>query len=828
MPLTLRPGGALAGCLILIATAPCITLAAADRPHPELPLPKSADGGGARFVDLNGDGNEDLVVSNAREYGIYLFVPKAKERVNLQWFEGWTQVLREGRAGDANSIPPIVREDGSDNGVSFQDGAMWVRNAETAALPGGARRIPFSELLKVPGPAPKSPGESLRALHVKPGFQARLVASEPLVQDPVFVDWDTRGRLWVVEMGDYPFAPGETTKDGQTGQGQVSDLQTGRIKILEDTNGDGVFDKATLFLDGLRHPTSLAPWKKGVFIASIPDILFAEDTDGDGKCDRKEAWFTGFTAGNPQHLVNGFAWGLDGWFYGANGDSGGDITCVKSGKKVALNANDFRFNPRTGDFEIEAGRSQYGKWRDDWGNWFGNNNSTIGWHYYLPMRYLEQHPRAVVKTLRAVLDEEKAIFPVSPPVRRFNQISATNALTSGCAPMPWNRENEDWLLVCEPANNLVHREVLDYTQYPITSHRHADDAGTEFIASEDNWFRPTLARVGPDGDLYVADMYRLVLEHPEWIPAEISKGLELRAGEDRGRLYAVHETALGDTQREATDFSTTKGLLAALQSPNRWRRDTAQRVLVESGDTSVVPELKRMASAGETPPSTRVQALWTAHLLEGGESTPQLIAALKALAPKTRGAALVAAGSDDVDPRELATWFPKKTDTKPVVAMPVITHSNPDRQKVVRQYAGAATLKGDPERGHTLYKTVCIACHKLKGEGFEIGPDLGTVAAKPVEQLIEAILDPNRAVELRYTTQTIATKDGKEHAGLVVEENVNNLTLRTGTGVELIPTRDIARRTNSNKSLMPDGLEALLKPQDVADVLSYIRAPAVK
>ncbi|MEN3943345.1 PVC-type heme-binding CxxCH protein [Prosthecobacter sp. SYSU 5D2] len=310
------------------------------------PLPASSQHGGPLFTDLNNDGHDDLIVSNPHSYGVYLFNPVEKK--NVQWDRGWSHVLREGRAGDANSLPLFVDAQGQATGLHFSKGAL--RKAD------GAVAVSLEELLRVPGPAPLSPKESFQALRVKPGYRASLIAHEPLVQDPIFMDWDSQGRLWVVEMGDYPFAPGETTRDGRLGAPQVSPLQTGRIKILQDTDCDGLYDRASLFLDGLRHPTGLAFWKGGVFISTIPDILYAEDTDGDGICDRREPWFTGFTAGNPQHLVNGFCWGLDGWFYGANGDSGGNITVLKTGQKILLGTSDFRFHPVTGEFQLEAGR----------------------------------------------------------------------------------------------------------------------------------------------------------------------------------------------------------------------------------------------------------------------------------------------------------------------------------------------------------------------------------------------------------------------------------------------------------------------------------------
>lgn len=794
----------------------------------DTPLPDLGRQGGVRYVDLNADGYEDLIISNPSGYGVYLFNPVEKK--NVQWPVGWTNVMREGKTGDANSIPLIARADGKENSIVFKDGAMQIQ------ADGRVQSISYEDLLKVPGPAPKSPRDSLAALQLKPGYTARLAAHEPMVQDPVFVDWDARGRMWVVEMGDYPFAPGETTKDGQVGQGKVSPLQTGRIKILEDTDGDGVYDKATLFLEGLTHPTSLAPWKNGVFVASIPDIFYAEDTDGDGRCDKKEVWYTGFTAGNPQHLVNGFCWGLDGWFYGANGDSGGEITNVKTGTKAVMSTNDFRFNPLTAEFQLDAGRSQYGKWRDDYGNWFGNNNSIWGWHYWLPMQYLARHPELPVKTLRQTLNDSKEVFPISPPMRRFNWASATSTLTSGCSPMPYRdallgADGRNVLFVCEPANNLVHREVLDYSHPAISSSCHPADAASEFIASRDNWFRPSMARTGPDGALYVVDMYRLVLEHPEWIPADMVRHMNVRAGEDKGRIYIIRPDNGPPNKKIVLEAASDSELTTALKSSNGWVRDTAQRLLIERAAKSTVPALVKMAQSPDLAAQARIQAAFTALLL-GGLAAEDAAALLRNFYPHVRAAALIATGAtagDLLTPGELALIQEQATQksAKSIVKVPVITNVNPDRQKVVARYNEAvAALKGDPSHGQAAFQKICFTCHKAHGLGIEVGPDLGTVATKPREQLIESIFDPSKAVEVRNAGTQVTRKDGSVIVGLLSSETPNNLTLRLPGGAETsVLKSEIKEAKTLQTSLMPDGLENLLTPQEVADLLAWMAKP---
>jgi putative membrane-bound dehydrogenase-like protein len=832
---------------------------------------------GVRFIDLNGDGYEDLVFSNSEGYGVYLYNPIEKK--NVDWKLGWTFMMREGKAGDANSIPPIVRADGTSNGVWFKHGAMWVQNEDTSALPDKVLRIPYSELMKQPGPPPRTPEESLKALHVKKGFKAELVAREPLVQDPVWIDWDAKGRMWVVEMADYPFHEYE----GKT--------YSGRVKILEDTDGDGVYDKATVFLDGLMYPTGLAPWKNGVFVVSVPEISFVEEKDG--KPGKRTPIISGFALGNPQHLVNGFCWGLDGWYYGGNGNSGGSVKELKSGKEFNLSGRDFRFNPMTGEFQLQAGQTQYGRWRDDFGNWFGCNNSSMGWHYFMDERYLARNPRLAVPTLRRTLNNDpdnKRIFPVSAPVRRLNWPDAVNTLTSGCNAIPYRDtlfgpEYEHSFFICEPANNLVHREVLEPDGISFRSHRADDERDHEFLASEDNWSRFSMARTGPDGCLYVVDMYRQIIEHPEWIPKQMIEHLDLRAGSDKGRIYRIRPESATLRKFPRMDQLSDAQLAESLKSPNGWTQDTAQRLLLEHGAKSLPKTIATMGMRGGA------QALWTFHLLGNldlatqdytqlrepelraevvrlsedsldnptvfdriaalasdpdvrvryqmalslGESTnprvpdilrslakrdgenPDMLMALLTSAPKHQ-----AALAED-SKAWLAAYKAATRGTASKATVQVITNHNPDRDKVVKAYASVAGLKGDAARGHILYKNICFACHKLKGEGNEIGPDLGTMAGKPTDQIVESVMDPSRAVEARYLAQMLKLKDGRDVVAMISEETANSLTLRTALGTEVVLKSDVVTRSSSTKSVMPEGLENLLKPQDVADVIAWIR-----
>jgi putative membrane-bound dehydrogenase-like protein len=559
---------------------------------------------GLRFVDLDEDGQLDVVFSNDREYGIYLF-----ESMKT----GWTRKVMVGKAGEPGALPRIVR-DGTNNGFFVHSRHLWWQNEDTARLPNLVDRRSFNELLKDVEPRGKSPTAALKSMRVEPGFTVEEVAREPLVKDPIAFEWGADGRLWVVEMGDYPL--------GLDGQGKPG----GVVRYLEDTNGDGVYDKQTTFLEGLGFPTGVMPWRNGVLVSCAPDVFYAEDRDGDGKADRREILFTGFVEGNQQHRLNGFELGLDGWVYGANGDSGGRVKSLKTGKVTSISGRDFRFRPETGEFEAETGQTQYGRRRDDWGRWFGNNNPNWGWHFLLADRDIRRNPYYAPPDPRQTLEPETRAYPVSRTVARFNDPEAADHVTSANSPTPYRDELfgphfATSLFVSEPVHNLVHRMVLEPDGATFRGRRGPNESGGEFLASSDNWFRPTMLKTGPDGALWIADMYRYVIEHPEWIPDDWEKRLDLRAGSEQGRIYRVYPVDQKPRAIPRLDGLDTAGLVAALESPSGWQRDTAQRMLLHRRDPAAIPMLGALA-AGTKRPKTRVQAIWTLADLDGlDEST---------------------------------------------------------------------------------------------------------------------------------------------------------------------------------------------------------------
>lgn len=614
-----------------------------QRKLPEnIPLPRDSANlqTALRFIDLNGDGDLDIVFSNHQRYGAWLFEPGQQK---------WSIELLNAKRGEKRTdveLPPITREDGTDNGFFVRDRELCWINEDTADQVDLMVRVSFDALLGDRLPDAKSPSAAIKSMRVLPGYQIELVAQEPLTMDPVAFDWGPDGKLWIAEMADYPL--------GIDGRGAPG----GRIKILHDTDGDGHYDDSKLFLDKVPFPNGVLAWKKGVLVSAAPDIFYAEDTDGDGKADQRTVLFTGFVEGNQQHRANGFTRGLDNWIYLANGDSGGTVKSIKTQKTLDLRGYDLRIRPDSGEMEVVAGASQFGRHRDDWDNWFGNNNSRPIWHFALDDHYLRRNPFLAAPNLRrdvSVVPGNAPVFPSSKTLTRFNDFHTANRFTSACgtivyrddvlfgeatATNPTNGAKEagpptSHVFVSEPVHNLVHHEVMTANGSSFTGQRAVNEQQSEFVSSTDNWFRPTMLRTGPDGALWIADMYRLVIEHPQWIPIEWQRKLNVRAGDDKGRIWRVAPIGSKAGAIPRFDKLTPKELVARLDSSNGWQRDLVQQLLIDAADPATIP-LLRTQSLQSKNPLCRLHSLCTLDGMKGGLTEELLQAAMKESHPGIR------------------------------------------------------------------------------------------------------------------------------------------------------------------------------------------------
>lgn len=472
---------------------------------------------------------------------------------------------------------------------------------------------------KVPSESPAlSPEDALKTFYMPPGYHVELVASEPLVQEPVALDWDLAGRLWVVEM-----------------PGFMADLRgsnehdpIGRVVVLEDTNGDGRMDKRTVFADGLVLARSIKVLDRGVLVAEPPNVWLMRDNDGDLRMDSKERitdQYGRFDA-DPQNNANGFYWGLDNRMYTAG-------------------LADIQLRLKDNVFEVQhtLPRGEWGVSQDDAGRTYRNTNESALHVDLVQTSYYARNPnlartRGSYERLADANPDLNIVWPVrpNPGTNRAYQLGIDREdgslarFTAVCAPLVYRgdrlpAELYGNVFVAEPAANLVSRIILSDDGTTLRA-RKAYDRG-EFLASTDERFRPVYLTNAPDGTLYIADMYRGIIEHrisvTEYLRDQIlARKLEGPTG--YGRIYrVVHQSTIRD-RVDPFARATPQQLVDALGHPNGWRRDTAQRLLVERGVRTVVPSLARLATSAPDW-RTRVHALWTLDGLDAIE--PATVAA---------------------------------------------------------------------------------------------------------------------------------------------------------------------------------------------------------
>ena len=500
---------------------------------------------------------------------------------------------------------------------------------------------------KLPSIPPTPARDAAKTFRVLDGFRMDLLAAEPLVASPVAMAYDENGRAYVCEMRDYPYTD---KAHHQRNQENPTDAAIGTVRLLEDTDGDGVFDKSTVFADGLSWPTGVACWKGGVFVAATPDIWYLKDTDGNGKSDIRRKVFTGFRKLNVQSVMNNLVWGLDNHIHGAGGSNGGQIRPgdQPNAKLLVLARNDFRFDPATDRFELLSGGARFGGTFDDWGHRFLCDIRNPAQHVVLPQRYLARNPYLAVRSPlhdMAESGDQLPVYRISQPelwrvlrakrwaserdiVMPRSELIGAGVVTSASGITCYRGEAypEKYrgnIFVCEVAGNLFYR--LQLTPDGPTFKATRVDGQAEMVASTDNWFRPVNFVNAPDGTLHVVDMYRENIEHPWSIPDDIHAAVDLESGRERGRIWRLTPPNFKTPKPPRLGHATTAELVATLENPNSWWRETAQRLLLERQDHLAVPALRRMVRRGGIP-QARLHALWTLAGLYGLADEDVLVA----------------------------------------------------------------------------------------------------------------------------------------------------------------------------------------------------------
>jgi len=464
----------------------------------------------------------------------------------------------------------------------------------------------------------------MKAMHIQGDFHVELFAAEPDVMSPVDMAFDESGKVYVAEMLDYPDdpPPGKPVRS--------------RIRLLEDTNHDGKYDRSTIFADHVLAVSGIMPWKHGLIVTSAPDILFMEDTNGDGKADVRKVLYTGFAKANQEARITNPRLSIDNWIYCSNTGNGGLITSPDRPEMppVLVRGTDFRFDPISGKAEAASGPAQFGSTFDEFGNRFITQNTTHIRHVVLPMQYLARAPLLeIAAEAQDISDHGRPsarMYPLTGPqewrkertnirqerydeneLHRKEEVGGWFTAASGSTIYSgdaWPKEYAGNVFTGDVSGNLIHRDVILPDGATFRAHRAADNV--EFLASTDVWFRPCNFANAPDGNFYFTDIYRQVIETPESIPEEIRKKINFYNGDTLGRIYRIvpNQSTVHRNLQPGLGALSSADLVTQLASPDGWHRWTAHRLLLERQDRAIIPKLQAMA-ASDSLPEARMHAL---------------------------------------------------------------------------------------------------------------------------------------------------------------------------------------------------------------------------
>lgn len=671
-------------------------------------------------------------------------------------------------------------------------GIAWVgkmRNTDAFLID----KTKLASALRYPVGGPTRPEEAAAKIEVHPDFNISLVASEPLINKAMNMDWDEKGRLWVVESPEYPNglrkANTAVWKDmGSVEPGKYNRDPLDRISILTDTNGDGVMDTKHVFADKIELATSFVFYKNGVIVCSAPDIWFLEDTDGDLVADKRTKLYTGLGTGDTHAVMNNLRWGLDGWIYATHGYSAGDVKALGAPEKpvVHIGSGVVRFKPDGSDIEMYSSRGG-----NTWGLcmttdgqcfWTQPTSGTVLFHTVLPEAVLAKGKIPGTTSWQGMITNQKTYPLVKWDQLPYVQIDFVGSYTAaaGCSIYEGGAWPEKWnysYFVSEPTINIVSQYFVKPDGIRYTAEKEKGREETEFIRSRDLWFRPIQARVGPDGALYIIDFYNQAVIHndtrgPQHGPANAS----IRPDRDHyfGRIWRVQNKQAKKIQVPALQKGDIAGLTVALKNPNSQTRMTAIRLLREAGQPV---EMKIGNSALADYNQFKNAATATAADREA------LISAFAAATDDWTKSALIAAASEHADEVVMESLVsPKASAITELVTnlLPMAMKSNPSMaaEKLIVAAAGA------PVTSDSLKSVILDATTAAQ----DAKPRLSTALSAALMKLLGDPVTSTKALPL------ISRWDSSGKMKTLVQKQIDALAVKVEDAEVPIAEREAAAR----------------------------------
>ncbi|MFC3199078.1 PVC-type heme-binding CxxCH protein [Parapedobacter deserti] len=654
---------------------------------------------------------------------------------------------------------------------------------------------------KVQDPLP--PEESMKLMQVPVGFELQLFASEPDIMNPIAMSWDERGRLWVLETVDYP-----------NNFVEVKGEQNDRIKICEDTNGDGVADKFTVFADGLNIATSLTFSNDGVILAMAPDILFLKDTDGDDVADVRDTLMTGWRKNDTHAGPSNLQYGFDNKIWGVTGYAGFDGHI--NGKRQTFGQGVYRFNPDGTDFEFLATTSN-NTWglgmMEDNNVFISTANNTHSAYYSMPeklttRRIKDENRRPQVNAVQKI-DGHYDVHALTPNLRQvdvvggFTSAAGHQLYTARDYPERyWNKA----AFVTEPTVRLVHHAIIEPDGAGF-----AERDGWNLVASSDEWYGPIHAEVGPDGAVWILDWYNFIIQHNVFVPAQAPSDKVLPFTEQphgpgnafesnlrdkkHGRVYRlVYKDAKHKTPFKRLSKDDASGLLKALKSDNKFWRMHAQRLLVERGQDDVVRDLIMLTADNKVDKiglnTAAIHALWTLQGLGSVQTNQEVfdavVAALRHPSAGVRKAALQVLPLDDRSRDALLTsdvWKDSNLNTRLAAFLKLGEYpASPQAAKALWE----ATADPENERDRWLAQALfaAVAQHEDPFRDDASGQPANSFAARILESLADEHYVLGRRTRLQFSPDVankeirieteVSKRDNQPYRGLIVGQGDKN------------------------------------------------------